>query len=447
MSRRRRLSRPILLGALALLTLVLVPSLLGSSYLPWNGFGLGGGSSAGGRVDVPLHTVERQDFEHRVRGEGVLSAVQATPLSPDSSIRAPLRVAWMVPDGSRVEAGDPVVRFDATEFEEALEEARDELTKTGLQITREKIESSSQIENLGRDEELAAMELEAARRFQKKDAGIFTRHEIIEADIDEELAEQKREHAVQVRESRRELSRTELQILAIEERQARQKKKEAEQQLASLEIVAPHDGVVTFKRWRGSLPRVGDQVWPGNVVAELPDLSEMQAEIYVLEADAGGLEEGKAAEVVLEAHPDTVYPAEVARVDALAKPRIRQSPVQYFAVTLSLAETDPERMKPGQRVRADLVLAQEEDVLVIPRQAVFEGEGGSKIVYRRTAGGFEAVPVTLGFSGLGRVVVASGLEEGDRIALAEPGAAAGSGDGERSGPEVPRISPGPGGMG
>lgn len=433
----RRLS----LGALALVTLglvVLVPTLLGSSLLPWNGPGAGAG--------VPLHTVERQDFEHRVRGEGVLSAVQATPLSPDPGIRAPLRIVWMVPDGSRVEAGDPVIRFDPTDFEERLEEADDQLAKTGLRIARETIESDSQLENLQRDEAMAEMELEAARRFQKKDAGIFSRHEIIEADIDQELAAKKREHAAQVRESRRELRETELELLAIDRRQARLKKQEAEQQLSSLEITAPHDGLVVFQRWRGSLPRVGDQVFPGNVLAELPDLSEMQAEVYVLEADAGGLEVGKTAEVRLEAHPGRVYEARVARVDALAKPRVRQSPVQYFAVTLELAETDQRRMKPGQRVRADLILARQEDALVIPRQAVFEGEGGGKIVYRRTAGGFEEVPVTLGVSGLGRVVVVSGLEEGDRVALVEPGASRDDGTRE-PGPGVPRVSPGPGGLG
>lgn len=390
---------------------------------------------------VPTIEVRRETFERRVVGDGYLSAVRATPLAPESSIRSPLRIAWMVPDGSRVSAGDPVMRFDPTEMEKSLVDARDELSKARIQIDKEKIQSGSDVRNLQRDEELASLELETSRQFQKKDAELFSRQEIIEAEIDETLAEHKVEHAEQARESRRDLSKTELQILDIEQRKAHDKIAEAETQLASLEILAPHDGLVVFQRdWSGNLPRVGDQAYPGNTLAEIPDLSQMQAEVYVLEADAGGLAVGKPAQLRLEAHPEVVYEATVERVDALAKPRLRQSPVQYFAVVLKLDRTDPQRMKPGQRARATLFLEQVEDALVIPRQAVFE-RNGEKLVFRRQGEGFEPVPVTLGPVGLGRVVVESGLAEGDEIALADPGSA------EQETEDEPRVSPGLGALG
>ena len=116
---------------------------------------------------------------------------------------------------------------------------------------------------------------------------------------------------------------------------------------------------------------------------------------------------------------DDFRSAEVKKVDALAKPRMRRTPVQYFAVTLALERTDPEIMKPGQRVRAILTLDVLDDVLVVPRQSVFE-EDGKKIVYRRSGSDFEPVEVTLGPSALGRVVIEEGLEEGDAVALSDP---------------------------
>lgn len=391
--------------------------------------------------DVPTTTVRREDFERRVVGEGYLSAVRATPLAPDSSIRSPLRIAWMIPDGSRVSPGDPIMRFDPTEMEKSLVDARDELSKARIRIGKEKVQSGSEVENLRRDEELASLELETSRQFQKKDAELFSRQEIIEAEIDETLAEHKVEHAEQARESRQDLSSTELQILDIERRKARDRIDEAETQLASLEILAPHDGLVVFQRdWSGNLPRVGDQAYPGNTVAEIPDLSRMQAEAYILEADAGGLAVGKPAQIRLEAHPEVVYDARVERVDALAKPRLRMSPVQYFAVVLKLDRTDPHRMKPGQRVRATLFLERVENALVVPRQAVFERDG-EKVVFRRKGEDFEPVPVTLGPIGLGRVVIESGLDEGDEIALVDPGSM------DQEPEEEPRVSPGLGALG
>jgi hypothetical protein len=146
----------------------------------------------------------------------------------------------------------------------------------------------------------------------------------------------------------------------------------------------------------------------------------MKADVYVLEADAGGLREGMPAAVVVEAHPDVTYNGRIRRLSALARRKSRYSPVQYFEVELELERTDPERMKPGQRVRATLLIEDLDDVLTIPREAVFDGEDGGKIAYRRSRGGFEPVEIVLGPAALGRVVVESGLEEGDAVALQDP---------------------------
>jgi HlyD family secretion protein len=121
---------------------------------------------------------------------------------------------------------------------------------------------------------------------------------------------------------------------------------------------------------------------------------------------------------VIEAYPETVHEAKLTKIDTLAKPRHREVPVQYFAVTLSLAATDPATMKVGQRVRGTIVLEQG-DAIVVPRQAVFERDG-RMFVHRRDGTRFEAVEVKLGSSSAGRVVVTEGLSEGDHIALRDP---------------------------
>ena len=62
--------------------------------------------------------------------------------------------------------------------------------------------------------------------------------------------------------------------------------------------------------------------------------------------------------------------------------------MKYFGVTIALDATDTTIMKPGQRVRATLVLDQE-DAIVVPRQAVFEKDG-KPIVYKQSDTGFTA---------------------------------------------------------
>jgi hypothetical protein len=189
--------------------------------------------------------------------------------------------------------------------------------------------------------------------------------------------------------------------------------------LQKLEVKAPHDGIFVLKAVWGRKPEVGQMVWGGNAVAEIPKLEKMEAQVYVLEADAGGLEAGLSATLVLEAQPDVVYEATVSQVAALAQRRSHRSPIQYFSVTLELERTDPIVMKPGHRVAAVLTLDERQDVLAVPRQSVFE-EDGKKVVYVRRGSDFEPVEVELGPSALGRLVIEKGLAEGEDIALRDP---------------------------
>jgi HlyD family secretion protein len=373
-----------------------------------------------GGAGVPTLRIEKTEFVRRVPAQGDLQAVRATPISVPAGVPGPFRIGWLAPDGSLVKKGDVVIRFDPSVLEKRLIDAEDDLRGARLQMNKEQLSGLSEVRKLEKDAAMARVELENARQFQKKDAGIFSRSEIIESDIDQELAIERRKHAEGSQSTHQRLTGTELDLLRIKVRQADAKIQQARAGLQALAVTAPHDGVLILKRnWRGETTRVGDNVWNGQPLAEIPDLSSMQAEVYVLEADAGGLKAGKTATVAVESAPGVTYPSRIKRVDALAKPRIPGSPVQYFGVTLELSRTDPRVMKPGQRVRATLLLDERKDAILVPRQAVFDREGRA-VVYRKGRHGFEPVEVKLGASTMGRIVVESGLASGDLLALRDP---------------------------
>jgi RND family efflux transporter MFP subunit len=371
-------------------------------------------------ADVPTLRIEAGDFVRKVPAQGDLKSVRATPISVPAGVPGPFRIGWLAPDGSLVRQGDVVIRFDPSALEKRLIDAEDDLRGARLKMEKEQLSGLSEVRKLQQDAAIARVELEQASQFQKKDADIYSRSEIIESDIDQRLAGERQKHAESSQQSHERLTGTEVALLQIKVRQADAKIQQARAGLQALSITAPHDGVLILKRnWRGDTTRVGDNVWNGQPLAEIPDLSAMEAEVYVLEADAGGLKVGKSATVAVESAPGVSYPARIQRVDALAKPRIPGSPVQYFAVTLALARTDPKVMKPGQRVQAILLLDQRKDALLVPRQAVFDREGRS-IVFRQGKRGFEPVEVKLGASTMGRIVVDSGISAGDVLALRDP---------------------------
>jgi multidrug efflux pump subunit AcrA (membrane-fusion protein) len=378
------------------------------------------GESASGN-SVPTFIVAEDKLVRRVNAEGNLRALKATPITtPKTSSDGAMKIAWLAPDGGNVKQGDVVVRFDRTAAEKQLVDGQADRESATARRQAEQIKSGAAVAARDTAAKLAADELDQTRRFQSKDKEIFSRNQIIESEIDERLAAARKQHAEQTKAVERDLSRSKVGLITVEQQKAELAINHAKSALEMMEVKAPHGGLFVLQRnWRGEYPKIGQQMWPGQRIADIPLLETMEAEVFVLEIDGSGLAEKQRAEVVVEAHPETVYRGTVRLVDKLAKPRVDGMPIQYFAVVIELEKTDPAVMKPGQRVRARLIL-DEERALVVPRQAVLNKDGKS-FVYRRTPRGeFESVPVELGAATSGRVVVKSGLAAGDAIALRDP---------------------------
>lgn len=382
--------------------------------------------AVGGEQEVPWAEVEREDFIRRVPAEGVLRSARSTPVSVPQRTREPLRISWLAPEGMRVAEGDVIVRFDSSELQKTLDDSESDLAANRLRLDKQRTERQATLGGLDRDIESAEMDLEFAQEFASEDEELYSRVEIVESSIDRELAAERLDHHRASQDTTRRIGATDDELLAIERRKLQMENDRARQGLESLEVRAPDSGILVYQRdWRGETRRVGDTVFPGQPLGEIPNLEIMEAEVFVLEADAGGLEAGRRARVFLESAPDRPVEGTIARVDSLAKPRFRGSPVQYFAVVLQLDATDPEVMKPGQRVRAELFLEQVEDALTMPRQAIYELDDET-VVFRWTGAGetgWEPVPVEVVSSGLGRVAVsaeAGALEASDRVALDDP---------------------------
>ena len=395
------------------------------------------GADAGSGPDVATYTVAKSSFVRRVTAEGNLRAVVATRLAaPQGGRMGPVKIAWLAPDGALVKTGDVVVRFDPSEPEKQLRDGLADLDSASAKLRKETIKASAAVAGRETDAVLAREELERTRKFQSKDQMIFSRNQIIESEIDERLADAKQTHAENTKQIERRLSRSNTAVIDVERHKAELAVNHAEAALKSMQVVAPSDGVfVLVRNWRGQMPKLGDSLWPGQVIAEIPVLEAMEANVYVLEVEGSGLAENQPAKVVIEARPDRVFDGKIRLVDKLAQPRQQGSPVQYFGVVIALDKTDREIMKPGQRVRATLVLDQQ-DALVVPRQAVVERDGKAT-VYRRAAAGFEPVAVELGAATSGRVVITKGLAAGDVIALRDPTHPAGPGSGSGSAEPAP----------
>jgi len=368
-------------------------------------------------ADIPVYTVVPSHFARRVTAEGNLKAKNAVTVNAPRQPDGPLKIVWIAADGAILKHGDLVARFDAADFETLLRTGNEDLATAANKRQKTDVDAGTTRVNLQRDAKQAEAELLSARMFRFDDAEVFSRYQRIESQVDEQLASEKKTHAHNVLGVRETLSAADVALIDIEKKKADLKVRNANQGLSALEVRSPYEGILVLQRdWRGDMPRVGSTVWNGDPIGEVPDLREMKAEVFVLEADAAGIAVGQKATVTLESQPGVAYNGKISQIDKLARPRVRGVPVQYFGVTVMLDRSEPAVMKPGARVKAVLQVEDIANAFSIPRQALFE-KNGKKIVYRKRDGKFVPVEVTIATSSAGRVVVTKGIAKGDELAL------------------------------
>ena len=371
-------------------------------------------------LELPFSQVKKQRFSRIIEAQGILRPLRSTNISLPADVFGVFRISTLVPDGIRVKKGDIIARFDDKGLKHDL--ADEESQRQILSAEKSKEVLSLQTENQNRQREIqnAQRELMFKRTFQPRDPEIFSRDKLIEGETNERLQASVVEIAEQSAQVGRSLNRSRLGLSDVSTQRAEEAIHRVQRSLQALELRAPHDGVFTMDR--DSLNdniRVGGSLRRGQSVGKVSLVDTMEAEVFVLSAEAVGLTEGLKAEVVLEAQSARSFEAIIKRVDKVAKTRNTGSPTQYFGVTLSLAKTIPEVMKPGQRVRARLFLYDQE-ALVLPRPALFDRDSRSVVFVRDAGGRYAAVPVKIGQSTAGLLTVESGVHEGDIVALQEP---------------------------
>jgi hypothetical protein len=162
----------------------------------------------------------------------------------------------------------------------------------------------------------------------------------------------------------------------------------------------------------------------GQKLGSLPDLTQMEAKLFVLESEASGLKENLPVSISLDFEPGRVFTGKVIGIDTIAKPLGEESPLKYFETKVALDTTDPQLMKPGVQVRASIFVEKQADVLAVPNQAlVFEQSKAFLLVKNSTK--VEKRAVEAGARSLTLTIITKGLSEGDAVLLGNPAPARG----------------------
>lgn len=170
----------------------------------------------------------------------------------------------------------------------------------------------------------------------------------------------------------------------------------------------------------------------GTVLMKIADLAQMTVASKINEVDIAKFRLGQEATIKLDALPYEEYSGRIVKI---APSAVVENNAKVFPVEISI-DASGAKAKPGMTAVVTIIGESRLDVLVIPIRAVFTDDKGQDIVYMlpetaaKAQKGKDApareplpTPLQLGANDLQQVEVLSGLKEGDRISLTEPGSA------------------------
>ena len=362
--------------------------------------------------------VELGDLVIGVDVTGTLRAVESSFLGPPQVRDVwQFKIAMMAEEGTEVKAGQPILAFDPSELQQRLRTKLADLESARTEVEKKQVDIAVTIAN----DTLALAEVEARLR---KAHLVADRPPQLRASIDLEKAKLDRELAeLEVGLVRRRIDATrragneELGVIEAKLAQVESEVQQIRDGINRMQRTAPRDGIVIHVTdWRNEKKKVGDTCWVAASVLEIPDLNVMEADGEVEEAKGGRVREGQTVVLRLDAHPDREYRGTVKSISRAVQEKSWRNPLKVVHLTLSLDETDPERMRPGMRFRGTIEIERHPDVALIPMGAIFRNNGKT-VAFRYRLGGWRRVAVELGDRNADHVEVKNGLEPGDLVSM------------------------------
>ncbi len=193
--------------------------------------------------------------------------------------------------------------------------------------------------------------------------------------------------------------------------------------LGQMEIKAPLTGLVNYlsnysQGWINAKPfKVGDQVWPGAALVEIPDLDTLEMEGKVDEIDRGRIALDQEARVRIDSLPEITFPAKLGLISPMTVMGWEWPPTRSFRGFAKLEKSD-QRLRPGMNGAMDVIVNRVPNAISIPAKALFTHQG-KPIVYLAGKGGYQPVEVEVLARNPDEIAI-KGIPEGSKVTLVEP---------------------------
>ena len=266
------------------------------------------------------------------------------------------KIQKMAAENKQVKAGEVILVFDGQKLKNDLMGRQSKLKAAIKKAESDKLKDDATTQNLILKLAEAEMEYEKAKRKAEivdesssniqrlKQQADFRYHAESLIQAKQKLVHHKQAMSLNVKVSKG-------KIKIIQSRVNR-----SQREIAKLSVKAPKDGLVMHQKdGDGEKVAVGETVYMGRSLMQLPSLDSVALKAEFAEPDKAKLKQGQVVRVIFEAYPEMSYMGTITKLGQAFYPKSANNPKVIFDAQIELGETRPDVMRPGMKAKIEVV--------------------------------------------------------------------------------------------
>ena len=264
-----------------------------------------------------------------------------------------MKIIGIVKHGTEVKAGDSIIQLDPTEIKKYIIERESQLEteeasfqKLKVNLENRKSDLQSRFESETATFNLRKLELESSR-FESDRIRRIKQLEFNQAQINYNKTKK-------VIAFNKKIAANELKIQQLRVNELKTELKDAKAIIPQLTIRTPISGIfqIATTRRTGMPIKIGDELYQGNNMGNVPDLTNMKVMTSVNENDFRKITLKQKVVVRLDAMPKLKFMGEISYIGKLCHLKDEKSKQKVFDVEVRILKPDS-RLKPGMTVSCE----------------------------------------------------------------------------------------------
>lgn len=302
---------------------------------------------------------ESSKVESLIAPAELVSLDQVTVNPPNVKSMWQFKIEYMAKENSLVNEGDLILKFDGQKLRNDLISYQSELDAAIKEAEKQALYDNAKLEDLKLELAEAQMNEDKARR--KVEITDVSRSAIEREKQQAEymIAKEAHKQAQQKVEQHQTAMRVNQQVQEAKITNRRVRLATLQEGLNKLTVFAPKQGMIVYnKGWDDEKPAIGDTVYMGRPLIDIPSLDKIAVQVEFDESNTAKVYEGQAVLVTLDAYPERPFNGKIDKIGASYRSKSQWNQKVVFDAWIKLDNLDTSIMRPGMKASVEISEAQ-----------------------------------------------------------------------------------------